>query len=168
MYVGGQPILIELRQLLPDIHYKLGVMKAIQILLIDDNDGDVLLIKEAFEDAKIKNLISTVNNGEKAIHYLEKNGDYKNVTLPDLILLDVNLPRIDGHEVLAYVKNNPDLQHIPVIMLTTSSAEIEIIESYQNHANGYITKPLKVDDFMGAILEIKNFGIQLVKLPSKQ
>jgi len=142
-------------------------MDSIHILLVEDNEGDILLIKESFEDARILNTISAVKDGEKAIRYLDKTGSYSDVKSPDLILLDVNLPRISGHEVLAYIKNNPNLKQIPVIMLTTSSAEKDIIESYKNHANCYITKPVEVDEFLQAITKIENFWIQLVKLPSR-
>jgi len=142
-------------------------MDSIQILLVEDNEGDILLIKEAFEESRILNSIRTVTDGEKAIHYLEKKGSYEDAITPDLILLDVNLPRKSGHEVLTYIKNSPHLKQIPVVMLTTSSAEIDITKSYKNHANCYITKPVDVDDFLHAITKIENFWIQLVKLPSK-
>lgn len=142
-------------------------MDVIQILLVEDNKGDILLIKEAFEESRILNSISEVHDGEKAIHYLEKTGPYEDAITPGLILLDVNLPRKNGHEVLAYIKNNPDLKHIPVVMLTTSDAESDITKSYKNHANCYITKPVEVDEFLHAITKIENFWIQLVKLPPK-
>ncbi len=142
-------------------------MDSIHILLVEDNEGDILLIKEAFEEARILNSISAVKDGEKAIWYLDKTGSFKNAKSPDLILLDVNLPRKDGHEVLAYIKNNPNLKQIPVVMLTTSSAEKDIIESYKNHANCYITKPVEVNEFLQAITKIENFWIQLVKLPRR-
>lgn len=141
-------------------------MDPIQILLVEDNEGDILLIKEAFEEGRIVNSIRSVKDGEKAIHYLEKTGDYEDAETPDLILLDVNLPRKDGHEVLAFIKNTTNLKHIPVIMLTTSSAEKDIIESYRNFANCYITKPVEADKFLDAVLKIEEFWIELVKLPS--
>ncbi len=141
-------------------------MDPIHILLVEDNEGDILLIKEAFEEARIVNKISTVKDGEQAILYLTKSDPYSDVDMPDLILLDVNLPRKNGHEVLAFIKTSPGLKHIPVVMLTTSSAEKDIIESYKNHANCYINKPVEVDKFLNAILKIEEFWIQLVKLPS--
>ncbi|CAN5191775.1 response regulator [soil metagenome] len=142
-------------------------MDSIHILLVEDNEGDILLIKEAFEEARILNTISAVKDGEKAIRYLNKTGSYNDVKSPDLILLDVNLPRKSGHEVLAFIKNNANLKQIPVVMLTTSSAEKDIIETCKNHANCYITKPVEVDEFLQAITQIENFWIQLVKLPSR-
>lgn len=141
-------------------------MDPIHILLVEDNEGDILLIKEAFEEARIVNEIRTVKDGEKAILYLKKSDPYTDVKVPDLILLDVNLPRKNGHEVLAFIKTSPGLKQIPVVMLTTSSSEKDIIESYRNHANCYITKPVEVDKFMDAILKIEEFWIELVKLPS--
>lgn len=142
-------------------------MTSIHILLVEDNEGDILLIKEAFEEAKIINEISVVKDGEKALSYLEKSGDYKEAGAPDLVILDINLPRRNGHEVLEFIKTTENLMHIPVIMLTTSSSEKDILSSYQNHANCYITKPVDVDDFLHAISGIENFWIKLVKLPSQ-
>jgi len=141
-------------------------MKPIHILIVEDNEGDILLIKEAFEEAKLANDITIVRDGEKAIHFLEKKGKYSDAKIPDLIILDVNLPRKNGHEVLEFVKTNDQLMQIPVIMLTTSSSENDIIKSYKNHANCYITKPVEVDDFLKAVLEIEEFWVSLVKLPS--
>lgn len=141
-------------------------MNPIHILLVEDNEGDILLIKEAFEEARIVNNISSVKDGEKAVLYLERSGSYTDAIVPDLILLDVNMPRKNGHEVLAFIKTSPGLKHIPVVMLTTSSAEKDIIESYKNHANCYITKPVEMDKFLDAILKIEEFWIELVKLPS--
>ena len=137
----------------------------IHILLVEDNDGDILLIEEAFEEAKLMNKVSIVKDGEKAIHFLTKQGGYSNADTPDLILLDVNLPRKNGHEVLEFVKTDEKLKQIPVIMLTTSSSEKDVLKSYKNHANCYITKPVEVEEFLKAITKIKNFWINLVKLP---
>jgi len=143
-------------------------MKPIHILLVEDNEGDILLIREAFEDAKLANDLSVVKDGEKAIHFLEKKENYKEARTPDLIILDVNLPRKNGHEVLEFIKTHTELKTIPVIMLTTSSSENDIVQSYANHANCYITKPVEVDDFLGAVLEIEHFWISLVELPKKR
>jgi CheY-like chemotaxis protein len=142
-------------------------MKPIHILLVEDNAGDVLLIKEAFEEARIINEISTVGNGEAAIHFLEKTEPYQNADRPDLILLDINMPRKNGIEVLDHIKNSKELKQIPVIMLTTSSDDKDILTSYQSHANCYITKPVDVDDFMDTISKIETFWVQLVKLPPR-
>jgi CheY-like chemotaxis protein len=143
-------------------------MKSIHILLVEDSEGDVLLIKEAFKDARIVNNISTVNNGEKAIRFLEKSSPYEDQQTPELILLDINLPRMNGKEVLKFVKNSDDLKHIPVVVLTTSSADEDILDSYKQHANCFITKPLDVDDFFRTVSKIENFWVQLVKLPPKE
>ncbi len=140
-------------------------MKSIHILLVEDNEGDVMLIKEAFEDGCIANELSVCRDGEKAINYLLKKGEYKDAVTPDLIILDINLPRKNGHEVLQFIKESEELKQIPVIMLTTSSSERDIAKSYKSHANCYITKPIEVEDFIKAVTDIENFWINLVKLP---
>jgi CheY-like chemotaxis protein len=142
-------------------------MKSIHILLVEDNEGDILLTKEAFEDAKILNTISIARDGQEAILFLDKTGPYSDVASPDLILLDVNLPKKNGHEVLHYIKNSEGLKHIPVIMLTTSLSEKDIVKSYENYANCYITKPVEVEDFLNVISSIENFWIKIVQLPGK-
>jgi CheY-like chemotaxis protein len=141
------------------------LMKQIDILLVEDNEGDILLISEALEEGKVINSINIARDGEKAIDYLEKRGGNKEAISPDLIILDVNLPRKNGHEVLEYVKESEHLKHIPVIMLTTSSSEKDIIKSYKNHANCYITKPVEADAFLDAVTSIERFWISLVQLP---
>lgn len=143
-------------------------MKSIHILLIEDNEGDILLTKEAFEDAKILNQLSIVRDGQQAIQFLEKREPFTDVDAPDLILLDVNLPKKNGHEVLQYIKANKALKHIPVIMLTTSISEKDIAKSYENHANCYITKPVEVEDFLNVIASIEDFWIKIVQLPYKK
>ncbi len=140
-------------------------MKSIHILLVEDNEGDIMLIKEAFEEAKLANELTILKDGEQAITYLEKKGSYKEAGVPDLIVLDVNLPRVNGHEVLQFIKYNSKLKHIPVIMLTTSSSNTDIKLSYDNYVNCYITKPVDVDNFMNAIISIEEFWVHLVKLP---
>ncbi len=138
-------------------------MKAVDILLIEDNEGDILLTTEAFEEGKILNRTRVVRDGKSAIDLLAD--DLKSKNLPDLIILDVNIPRMNGHEVLLHIKQHTDLKHIPVIMLTTSSTEMDITRSYQNHANCYITKPVEAGDFMNAISKIEDFWINIVQLP---
>lgn len=140
-------------------------MNSIHILLVEDNEGDILLTTEALEEGKIMNKLTVARDGQEAMDFLNKKGDFKNAKLPDLILLDVNLPRKNGHEVLKYIKTHDVFRSIPVIMLTTSSAQNDIDKSYENHANCYITKPIELNDFMVAIGKIEDFWINLVKLP---
>lgn len=140
-------------------------MKALNILLIEDNEGDILLTTEAFEESKIINKITAIRDGKAAIDYFEKlthKDDY-----PHLVLLDINLPKLSGHEVLAHIKSSEKFCTIPVIMLTTSSAEKDIMKSYRNHVNCYITKPIDVNDFMQAITKIEDFWINIVSIPVK-
>ena len=143
-------------------------MKPIHILLVEDNEGDVFLVKEAFEEGKIINKISVTRDGKEAMDFLDKKGKYENIQLPDLILLDINLPKKNGHEVLEYIKEKDELKQIPVIMLTTSSSEKDILLSNKNHANCFITKPVDVDHFLKVIYSIENFWVNIVKLPSKK
>lgn len=142
-------------------------MKNAHILLVEDNEGDILLTTEALEEGKIVNKISIVKNGKDAIDFLFKKGQYQDVETPDLILLDVNMPLKNGHEVLQVVKNDERTSHIPIIMLTTSSSENDVRLSYKYHANCYITKPVDVDDFMRAVSTIEEFWFSLVVLPNK-
>jgi len=142
-------------------------MQAIHILLVEDNEGDILLTSEALEDGKILNKLSVVRDGREAIDFLDKKKDFIGASTPDLILLDVNLPKMNGHEVLKYIKQHKALKQIPVIMLTTSSSQEDIDNSYQNYANCYITKPIEVGDFMKAVNQIEEFWVNLVKLHSK-
>lgn len=134
-------------------------------MLIEDNEGDILLTKEALTEGRVANEVDVVRDGHEALNFLKKEGKYAGVRTPDLVLLDVNLPKIDGHEVLKNVKNNPKLRKIPVIMLTTSSSASDILKSYDNHANCYITKPVEIDDFMSTVAGIEDFWISIVKLP---
>ena len=137
--------------------------KEVHILLVDDNEGDILLTREALGDARIINKVSVAYDGMEAIRFLKKPAAYEDV--PDLILLDINLPKMNGTEVLELIKNDPELKRIPVIMLTTSSAEKDILASYDNHANCYITKPVDLDRFMDVVRTIEDFWISIVKLP---
>jgi CheY-like chemotaxis protein len=141
-------------------------MKPIHILLIEDNDGDILLTTDAFEESRITNKISVVKDGKEAINFLNQTGKYTKSELPDLILLDVNLPKKNGHEVLQIIKTTEHLKQIPVIMLTTSSSEKDIEKAYKCFANCYITKPIDVNDFIKAVTKIEDFWINIVTLPS--
>ena len=139
-------------------------MQQIHILLVDDNEGDILLTREALEEARIINKVSIAYDGLQAIDLLKKSARVAG-TIPDLILLDINLPKMNGTEVLSIIKNDPDLRRIPVIMLTTSSSEKDILASYNNYANCYITKPVDLDRFMDVVRTIEDFWISIVKLP---
>lgn len=140
----------------------------LQILLVEDNEGDIRLTIEAFKEAKIHNQIKVVRDGEEALYFFKKEGRYQKEHTPDLVLLDINLPKIDGKEVLAVMKTDEKLKTIPVIMLTTSSSERDIEESYRNYANCYIIKPVDLDKFMDVIKSIEEFWITIVRLPSKK
>ena len=142
-------------------------MKEIHILLVEDNEGDIVLTMEALEDARIHNKISVKKDGAAALDYLFDLAENNVDDLPDLILLDINLPKIDGKEVLNQVKNHDILKKIPVVMLTTSSSELDITESYNSHANCYITKPVDLNKFFDIVKAIENFWISIVKLPTK-
>lgn len=141
--------------------------KEVHILLVEDNEGDILLTLEALKQARISNVIDVVKDGDKALKYLYKEGEFKDSATPDLILLDINLPKIDGIEVLNHIKKDEKLMVIPVVMLTTSDSEKDILKSYQNHANCYITKPVNFSNFMEVIQTIKDFWINIVQLPFK-
>lgn len=138
----------------------------ISVLLVDDDPGDVLLVREAFEDHKVGNLLSVVSDGVEAIDYVRRQGAYADVTRPDLILLDLNLPRKSGIEVLAEIKGDPALSTIPIVVLTTSEAEEDVVRAYKLHANAYITKPVDFEQFSQIVHQIDDFFIGLVKLPS--
>lgn len=141
--------------------------KPIEILLVEDSKGDVGLIEEVFEDAKIRNNLRVVEDGEEAILYLRGEGQFSGVPRPDIILLDLNLPKKDGREVLEEIKNDDDLKNIPVVVLTTSKAEADILKSYNLHANAYVTKPVDFDQFIKVIKSIEDFWLEVVRLPSK-
>lgn len=143
-------------------------MNSKNILLVEDNEADILLTKEALQYLKIKVSLSVVTDGEKAIDFLEKKGIYLKAPMPDMILLDVNLPKKNGHEVLKFIKGNDLLKHIPVIMLTTSASHADINLSYKNYANCFITKPIEVKDFLNVVATIENFWMGIVQLPSNK
>ena len=138
--------------------------KEIKILLVEDNEGDVVLTLQALKKANVANGINVAMDGEEAMMYLRKEGKFMEAETPDLILLDINLPKIDGMEVLAEIKNDNNLKSIPVVMLTTSDSESDIIRSYNNHANCYITKPVDFKKFIEVVQAIKDFRISIVKL----
>jgi len=140
-------------------------MKTVEILLIEDNPGDVRLTKEAFKENKIKNNLNVVGDGVEAMAYLYKQGKYKSKPKPNLILLDLNMPKKDGREVLAEIKGIDFLKMIPVVILTTSLAENDIISSYNHHANCYIIKPVELNKFLKVVKNIEGFWFGLVKLP---
>lgn len=139
----------------------------LEILLVEDNEGDIALTIEAFKEAKIRNHIHVVRDGEEALAYLRKLAPFTQVQTPDIILLDINLPKIDGKEVLQVMKQDPLLKTIPVIMLTTSSAERDVQESYANHANCYVIKPVDLNKFMDVIRSIEEYWVSIVKLPRR-
>lgn len=141
-------------------------MTEIQILLVEDNEGDIILTQEALTDAKIKNKVSVARDGEDAINFLNNAVNNGGADLPHLILLDINLPKIDGKEVLQYIKTHASLKKIPVVMLTTSSSELDIVDSYNHHANCFITKPVDLNKFFEVVKMIEDFWITIVKLPS--
>lgn len=143
-------------------------MKPVHILLVEDNEGDIVLTLEAFRDVKYANTISVVRDGEEAVQYLSGEGQHCGAGLPDLILLDINLPRMDGKEVLAYIKNNNRLKCIPVVMLTTSSSDKDIADSYCSFANCYITKPVDFEKFIHVIRSVGEFWLSIVQLPVKK
>ncbi|MFI0366338.1 response regulator [Actinomadura sp. 1N219] len=137
----------------------------IEILLVEDDPGDVLLTVEALEHNKVRNALHVVNDGEQAMAFLRQEGEYADVPRPDLVLLDLNLPRKDGREVLGEIKADPGLRAIPVVVLTTSEAEEDILRSYHLHANAYVTKPVDFDQFISVVRRIDDFFVTVVKLP---
>jgi len=141
--------------------------KPVEILLVEDNKGDVGLIEEVFEEAKIRNNLHVAEDGEEALLYLHGEGKFSGSPRPDIILLDLNLPKKGGHEVLKEIKEDENLHNIPVIVLTTSDAEKDIIGAYDLHANAYITKPLVFNQFIKVVGSIENFWLDIVKLPTE-
>ncbi|HEY1296881.1 MAG TPA: response regulator [Chloroflexota bacterium] len=139
--------------------------RAIEILLVEDNPGDVRLTIEGLKEAKVRNNLHVARDGVEALEFLRRQAQFSDAVRPDLILLDLNLPRIDGREVLAEVKSDPDLKTIPVVVLTTSSAEQDILHSYQLQANCYITKPVDLEQFIKVVRSIEDFWLTIVRLP---
>ncbi len=140
--------------------------RAIEILLVEDDPGDELITREAFEHNKLKNNLHVAHDGEEGLDFLYRRGQFEGAPRPDLILLDLNLPKYDGRQLLEKVKSDPDLARIPIVVLTTSSAEEDILRSYELHANAYVTKPVDLDQFMSAVRQIDEFFVQVVRLPS--
>lgn len=146
---------------------KVNSMKSVEILLVEDNPGDADLAIDALEHGKLKNNLHVVTDGEAAMAFLRREEPYQNAPRPDLILLDLNLPKKDGREVLAEIKEDRQLKRIPVVVLTTSQAEEDILKTYSLHANCYLTKPLHVAQFFKLVRSIENFWLSIVVLPPK-
>jgi two-component system, chemotaxis family, response regulator Rcp1 len=144
-----------------------GACRPIEILMVEDNPGDVRLTVEALKEAKVRNNLHTVEDGVEALAFLRREGRYAEVPRPDLVLLDLNLPKMNGREVLAEIKEDPDLKRIPVVILTISQAEQDIVKSYNLHANCYITKPVDLDQFLEVVKSIENFWLTVVMLPPR-
>jgi len=140
--------------------------RAIDILLVEDDPGDELITREAFEHNKLKNRLHVAHDGEEGLNYLYRRGEFADAPRPDLILLDLNLPKYDGRQLLEKIKSDPELAQIPVVVLTTYSAEEDILKSYKLHANAYVTKPVDLDQFMRAVRQIDEFFVQVVRLPT--
>ncbi len=143
------------------------IIRSIEILLVEDNQADIRLIEEALKDGKVLNKLNIVRDGVEAMAYLRNEGKYKNATAPDIILLDLNLPKKDGREVLAEIKADENLKRTPVVILTISKAEEDILKSYNLHANCYITKPVGLENFLGVVKAIEDFWFAIVKLPPR-
>jgi CheY-like chemotaxis protein len=144
-----------------------SVHDSIDILVVEDNPGDARLIQEVLNDKKVFNSLYLVNDGVEALNFLRKKGIYSGMPKPDLIILDLNLPKKDGREVLAEIKSDDDLKHIPVVIMTISQAEEDILKTYNLHANCYITKSIDLNDFIRVIKSIEEFWFSIVKLPPK-
>ena len=143
-----------------------GLGDPIEILLVEDSEGDARLAQEALKEAKVVNTLHWVEDGEEAMEFLRRKGKYANAPRPHVILLDLNLPKKDGREVLAEIKQDESLRRIPVVILTASEAEVDIVKSYDLHANCYITKPIDLDQFLRVVKAIEGFWLTIVKLPN--
>ncbi len=139
--------------------------RPVEILLVEDNPGDVRLTREALREGKVRNNLNVAEDGVQALAYLRREGQYAGAARPDLILLDLNLPKKDGREVLAEIKQDPSLRHIPVVILSSSPAEQDIIRAYDLHANCYVTKPVDLDQFITVVKSIEDFWFTIVRLP---
>lgn len=141
--------------------------RQIEILLVEDDPGDVMMTREAFQDHKLRNTLHVVDDGVDAMAFLRREGDFVDKPRPDLVLLDLNLPRMDGREVLQAIKSDPQLSSIPVVVLTTSEAEDDVLRSYSLHANAYVTKPVDFERFIEVVRQIDDFFVTVVRLPSR-
>ncbi|MCC2335212.1 response regulator [Cellulomonas wangsupingiae] len=141
--------------------------KVIDVLLVEDDPGDILMTREAFEHNKVRNRLSVVADGVSALEFLRKEGEHVDAPTPDLVLLDLNLPRMDGREVLEAMKSDEKLRAIPVVVLTTSEAEEDVVRSYSLHANAYVTKPVDFDRFIDVVRQIDEFFVEVVRLPGR-
>ena len=144
-------------------------MKAIdkiQILLVEDNPADIELTLEAFEESNLENNVTVIEDGAEALDYLYRRGDFESASHPDIILLDINLPHVSGLDILTTIKKDNSLRNIPVIMLTSSEDDMDIFQSYQNYCSGYITKPVKIENFVNVVAKVEGFWFNLVKLAS--
>jgi two-component system, chemotaxis family, response regulator Rcp1 len=140
---------------------------AIEILLVEDNPGDVRLTREVLKEGRIHNTLNVVGDGAEALDFLRRRGAHADAKPQDLILLDLNLPKMNGREVLAAIKEDPDLKHVPVVVLTTSSAEADVLSAYELHANCYITKPVDLNQFVKVVQSIEDFWLSIVRLPGE-
>ena len=143
-------------------------VKPIEVLLVEDDPGDVLMTREAFAEHKVRNNLNVVSDGAEALAYVRREPPYADAPRPDLVLLDLNLPRRDGREVLAEMKTDPALRDIPIVVLTTSAAESDILASYSLHANAYVTKPVDFERFITVVRQIDHFFVSVVKLPPRR
>lgn len=141
--------------------------RPVEILLVEDNPGDVRLTIEALKEGKVRNRLNVARDGVEALEYLKREGPFRDATRPDLVLLDLNLPKMDGREVLAAIKADESLRRIPVVVLTTSKAEEDVLRSYALHANCYITKPVDLDQFISVVKSIDDFWLTVVRLPNE-
>ncbi|MFW9873289.1 MAG: response regulator [Candidatus Thorarchaeota archaeon] len=148
--------------------FEIESRRPFNILLVEDNPGDVRLTQEAFKESKFFYKMYVVNDGEEALEFLYKKQKFQNVPIPDVILLDLNLPKIHGTEVLKEIKNDPELKIIPVIILTTSEADEDILKTYQLHANSYITKPVEFQKFLNVVRKVEEYWLSIVKLPRRK
>lgn len=139
----------------------------IEILLVEDNPGDVRLTQEGFKEAQIENHVHVVNDGVDALDFVYRRNEHVTAPRPDIVLLDLNLPRKNGDEVLEEIKSDPDLKHTPVVVLTSSKAEEDIVKSYDLHANAFLTKPIDPDEFIGIVRTFEEFWLSVVRLPSE-
>ncbi len=144
------------------------LVRPIEILMVEDNPGDARLAMEALKEAKVRNRMSIVEDGVEALAFLRRQGRHADAPRPDLIFLDLNLPKKDGREVLKEIKEDPDLKRIPVVVLTTSRAEEDILKSYDLHANCYVTKPVELEQFLSVVRTIDEFWLSVVQLPPKE